>query len=176
MSNQWNLDPTHSEIGFKVKHLMMTNVSGSFKNFEAAVENDSNDFTNASVSFSADTSSVNTGNEQRDGHLVSPDFFYSANFPKLSFKSTSIEKVAEGEFKLHGELTIKDTTKPLTLDVDHGGFVKDPWGNNKAGFSIAGKISRKDWGLVWNAPLETGGLLLNDEVKLAGEVQFSVQA
>ena len=176
MSNQWNLDPTHSEIGFKVKHLMMTNVSGSFKNFEAAVENDSNDFTNASVSFSADTSSVNTGNEQRDGHLVSPDFFDSANFPKLSFKSTSIEKVAEGVFILHGELTIKDTTKPLTLDVDHGGFVKDPWGNNKAGFSIAGKISRKDWGLVWNAPLETGGLLLNDEVKLAGEVQFSVQA
>lgn len=176
MSNKWNLDPTHSEIGFKVKHLMMTNVSGTFKKFDASFETAGDDFTTAKVQFSAETGSVDTGNEQRDGHLAGADFFDAPNHPHLKFESTAIEKTGEGTYHLHGNLTIREHSKPVTLEVEHGGYMKDPWGNTKAGFSLSGKISRKDWGLTWNAPLEAGGVLVSDDVKIHGEVQFAQQA
>ncbi len=171
-TTKWAIDPTHSEIHFKVKHLMITTVTGSFKNFTAAAETDSEDFSNAAISFSADTTSVDTGSEQRDGHLKSADFFDAEKFPKLSFISTSYTKKGDNEFALTGDLTIKDITKPVTLTVEFGGVAKDPWGNTKAGFTLSGKINRKDFGLSWNAATEAGGLLVSEDVKLLAEIQL----
>lgn len=175
-TTKWVLDPTHSEIHFKVKHLMITTVTGSFKNFTAAAETDSEDFSNAAISFSADTGSVDSGNEQRDGHLKSADFFDADKFPKLSFASTGYTKKGDDEFTLTGDLTIKDVTKPVTLTVEFGGVAKDPWGNTKAGFTLSGKINRKDFGLNWNAVTEAGGLLVSEEVKISAEIQLVKQA
>jgi polyisoprenoid-binding protein YceI len=172
-SVKWNLDPTHSELGFKVRHLMITNVSGSFGNFSADVETEEEDFATAKVNFSADVATVNTGNEQRDGHLKSADFFDAENHPKLTFESTKMEKVSGNDYKLHGNLSIRGTVKPATFDVEFGGIGKDPWGNTKAGFSLNGKINRNDWGLTWNAPIEAGGVLVSEDVKIHAEVQFA---
>jgi polyisoprenoid-binding protein YceI len=172
-SVKWNLDPTHSELGFKVRHLMITNVSGSFGSFSADVETEEEDFTTAKVNFSADVATINTGNEQRDGHLKSADFFDTENHPKLTFEGTKMEKVSGNEYKLHGNLSIRGTVKPATFDVEFGGIGKDPWGNTKAGFSLDGKINRNDWGLTWNAPIEAGGMLVSEEVKIHAEVQFA---
>jgi len=174
-TTKWAIDPTHSEIHFKVKHLMITTVTGSFKNFTAAAETASEDFSNAAISFSADTNSVSTGNEQRDGHLQSADFFDAEKFPTLSFASTSYTKKGDDEFALTGNLTIKDVTKPVTLAVEFGGVAKDPWGNTKAGFTLSGKINRKDFGLNWNAVTEAGGLLVSEEVKISAEIQLVQQ-
>lgn len=168
----WVLDPTHSEVQFKVKHLMMTNVTGSFKTLNAQL-NANEDFSDTKVSFSADIASVDTGNEQRDGHLKGADFFDVEKFPKISFESDQYN-AKEGTLK--GNLTIKGVTKPVTLDVEFNGVHKDPWGNLKAGFSLNGKINRKDWGLTWNAALEGGGVLVSEDVKLSAEVQFAKQA
>ncbi len=173
---KWSVDPTHSEIQFKVKHLMITTVTGYFKEFSASAESQDNDFENAKISFEAKTASVDTNNEDRDNHLKSGDFFDAENFPVLKFESTSMEKVDDGNYKLNGQMTIKDSTKPLTLDVEFGGIMKDPWGNEKAGFSLSGKINRKDWGLNWNATLETGGLLVSDDVRIFCEIQLAEQA
>lgn len=176
MSTQtnWALDPTHSEVTFKVKHMMFTNVSGKFDSFSANVVTDGEDFSKSSIEFNADINSILTGTVDRDNHLKSPDFFDAANFPSLKFKSTSYQK-GNGQDKLTGDLTIKDITKSVTLDVAFGGLAKDPWGNLKAGFSISGRINRKDWGLTWNAALETGGVLVSDEVKIACEIQLVKQ-
>jgi len=174
-TTKWALDPTHSEIGFKVKHMMFTNVSGQFTNFTAEAETNGDSFDNAKFSFSGDIDSVSTGNADRDGHLQSADFFDAAQFPKLTFESTSFTKKNEGEYKLEGNLTIHGVTKPVTLDAEFGGIAKDPWGNTKAGFSITGKLNRKDFGLMWNSALETGGVLVGEEVKLAIELQFVKQ-
>lgn len=171
----WALDPAHSEIVFKVKHMMFTNVSGSFTQFEGSATTDGDDFNNASFDFSADVASVNTGNADRDGHLQSVDFFDAAQHPKLTFKSTAFTKKSEGEYTLTGDLSIHGVTKPVTLDVEFGGTAKDPWGNTKAGLSATGKINRKDFGLTWNSALETGGVLVGEEVKLAIELQFIKQ-
>ncbi len=165
----WALDPAHSEIQFKVKHMMIATVTGKFDRFNVEVAADGDDFSNADISFSAETASVNTGSEQRDGHLQSPDFFDAATYPNLSFKATSYD-AASGELK--GDLTIKDTTKPVTLEAEFGGIGKDPWGNTKAGFTLSGKINRKEWGLNWNAALETGGVLVSEDVRLLGEIQL----
>lgn len=173
---KWSIDPTHSEIAFKVKHMMFTNVTGKFQNFTAEATTEGDHFENATFEFSADIDSVATGNADRDGHLLSPDFFDAANFPKLTFKSTSFTKKDEGDYILVGDLTIRDTTKSVTLAVDFGGTAKDPWGNVKAGFSAEGKLNRKDFGLTWNAALETGGVLVSEEVKLVIEAQFVKQA
>ena len=175
-TKKWSVDPTHSEIQFKVKHLMITTVTGYFKEFSASAESQDNDFENAKISFEAKTASVDTNNEDRDNHLKSGDFFDAENFPVLKFESTSMEKVDDGNYKLNGQMTIKDSTKPLTLDVEFGGIMKDPWGNEKAGFSLSGKINRKDWGLNWNATLETGGLLVSDDVRIFCEIQLAEQA
>jgi polyisoprenoid-binding protein YceI len=169
----WALDPTHSELQFKVKHLMITNVTGQFKSITASVNSEDENFKNAEVSFSAQINSIDTANEQRDGHLKSADFFDGEKFPEIKFVSKSYH-ASEG--KITGDLTIKDVTKTITLDAEFSGTNKDPWGNQKAGFSISGKINRTDFNLHWNAALETGGVLVSEEVKLAGEFQFVMQA
>ncbi len=171
----WALDPTHSEIGFKVKHMMFTNVSGSFSQFDAAVETESDSFDNAKFSFKGVTDSITTGNKDRDTHLLSPDFFDAATYPEITFTSTGFTKVDEGEFELTGDLTLHGITKPVQLSTEFGGLAKDPWGNTKAGLSITGKINRKDWGLNWNSALETGGVLVGEEIKLNFELQFVKQ-
>ncbi|MDF2379909.1 YceI family protein [Nostoc ellipsosporum NOK] len=165
----WNLDPTHSELQFKVKHLMVTNVTGNIPAISGTVESSDDSFSDAVVSFTADVNSITTNNEQRDGHLKGADFFETEKYPNITFKSSSYN-AADG--KITGDLTIRDVTKPVTLDVDFGGTAKDPWGNEKAGFSLTGKINRKDFGLTWNASLETGGVLVSEEVKLSAELQF----
>ncbi|WP_222167012.1 YceI family protein [Edaphocola aurantiacus] len=170
---KWALDPTHSELLFKVKHLMITNVKGEFRTFSAAI--DGEDFTSAPVTVKIDTESVFTNNNDRDGHLKSPDFFDAAQYPSITFTSKSFKKVDDDEYTLTGDLTIKDITKEVSLEVTYGGVNKDPWGNQKAGFSVKGKINRTDFGLTWNAALETGGVLVSEEVKIDAEVQFVQQ-
>lgn len=171
----WAIDPTHSEIGFKVKHMMFTNVSGKFNSFEAAIANDDEQFETSAITFSAEVSSINTGNDDRDNHLRSGDFFDVENFGTLTFKSTDVKKVNEGEYKISGDLTIKDVTKNITLDTEYSGLMKDPWGNTKIGLSLNGNINRKTFGLTWNAALETGGVLVGEDIKLNAEVQFVKQ-
>lgn len=175
-TTKWALDPTHSEIGFKVKHLMFTNVSGNFKTFTATAETDGDDFSNAKIEFSADTDSITTNNEQRDQHLKSADFFDAASFPKLSFSATKLAGKGDGEYELTGNLTLHGVTNPVKLNLEFGGIVKDPWGNIKAGFSLNGKLNRKDFGLNWNAALETGGVMVSEEVKIHAEIQLVKQA
>ncbi len=176
MSNnsKWVLDPTHSEILFKVKHLMITNVKGEFRKFSASIAGE--DFQNSPIEVSIDASSIFTNEENRDGHLKSADFFDVENHKELTFKSTSVNKIDNENYKLIGILTIKGISKEISLDLEFGGINKDPWGNQKAGFSVNGKINRKDWELNWNAPLETGGFLVSEEVALMAEVQFVKQA
>ncbi|MFN6176529.1 MAG: YceI family protein [Flavobacteriales bacterium] len=173
-TTKWAIDPSHSEIQFKVKHLMITTVTGTFKDFSAEVELEGDDLNNAQVSFWANTASIFTNDEKRDGHLRSGDFFDSEKFPKLRFKSTRIEG-SGNDWKVTGDLTIKDVTKPVTLDVEWSGQAKDPWGNTKAGLNLSGKIDRKEFGLTWNAALEAGGVLVSDEVRILAEVQLAKQ-
>ncbi|HYF69297.1 MAG TPA: YceI family protein [Ohtaekwangia sp.] len=169
---KWNLDPTHSEIGFKVKHMMITNVSGSFGTFNVTAQTKGDDFSTADITFTADINTISTSNADRDTHLKSGDFFDAEKHPELKFVSTRMERKDDDRYKLHGNLTIKGITKPVQLDVEFGGIGKDPWGNEKAGFSLSGKIKRTDWNLNWNAALETGGVLVSEEVKLTAEVQL----
>ena len=172
----YKIDVDHSDIMFKVKHLMISTATGYFKKFDATVETEKDDFTNAKVYFEADIDSIDTKNEQRDTHLKSDDFFNAAQFPKMIFKSTSIEKDGEAEYKLKGNLTIRDITKPITLDVDYNGSTKDPWGFERAGFEVTGKINRKEFGLKWSAVTEAGGLVVDDIVKLQMNVEFVKQS
>ncbi len=172
---KWGLDPMHSEINFKVKHMMIANVTGGFTKFNVNAVTEGNDFTKAKVNFTADVNSINTNNEQRDGHLKSADFFDAEKFPHVKFESTSITKKSDEEYDMHGNLTIKDVTKPVSLAVNFGGIGKDPYGNTKAGFTIDGKINRKDFGLTWNAALETGGMLVGEELKIQSDIQLAKQ-
>ena len=171
----WALDPTHSELLFKVKHLMITNVKGEFRSFNASLESIGTDFSKASITATVDADSIFTNNTDRDNHLKSADFFDVENYKELTFEGTSFTKLDDDNYQLKGNLTIKGVTKEITLDVEFGGIAKDPWGNEKAGFSISGKINRKDWGLNWNAALEAGGVMVSDEVRINGEVQFVKQ-
>ncbi|MBX7052068.1 MAG: YceI family protein [Flavobacteriales bacterium] len=163
----WNLDPSHSEVTFKVKHMMIANVTGVIGKFDVKVTSSDENFSDAQIEFNGDLSSISTGDAQRDGHLKTPDFFNIEKYPHLVFRSTSF-----AGNKLKGDLTINDVTKPIELDVENGGTGKDPWGNARQGFTVTGKISRKDWNLVWNAPLETGGFLVSDDVKINAEIQL----
>ncbi len=172
VKTKWNIDASHSELLFKVKHLMITNVKGDFRKFTAEVDAANDDFTDAEIKLSIDAASVFTNNEDRDNHLRSADFFDSEKFPHITFESTSFKKVNGDDYKLTGFLTIKGISKEITLNAEFGGLNRDPWGNDKAGFSISGAFNRKDWGLNWNAALETGGVLVSDEVKMSAEVQF----
>lgn len=171
----WAIDPTHSELLFKVKHLMITNVKGEFRSFNASLESVGTDFSKAKVSATIDADSIFTNNTDRDNHLKSADFFDMENHKELTFEGTSFTKLDEDNYQLKGNLTIKGVSKEITLDVEFGGIAKDPWGNEKAGFSLSGKINRKDWGLNWNAALEAGGVMVSDEVRINGEVQFVKQ-
>src|SRR5690606_4419273 len=171
---KWILDPAHSELTFKVKHLMISNVKGEFKIFNASIDNE--DVENGKVIARIDASSIFTNNDDRDNQLRRADFFDVEKFPGIIFESTKFEKVSDEEYKIRGNLTIKDVTKEITLNVEYGGSNKDPWGNTKAGFSLTGKINRKDWGLNWNAALEAGGVLVGDDISISGEVQFAKQA
>jgi polyisoprenoid-binding protein YceI len=169
---KWSIDPSHSKIGFKVKHLMISNVLGNFTEFEGLVTTDGNDFSTAAVSLSLNTASVDTEMADRDTHLKSADFFDAVNFPKITFESGSLKDLGSDMFELTGTLNIKGVKKQVVLSVEFGGLMTDPWGNVKAGFSVTGKINRKDWGLNWNAALEAGGVLVSDEVKISSDVEL----
>lgn len=166
MTTKWNLDPTHSEITFKVRHMMISNVKGNFNNFTATLETEDDTFKNSTVKATLQTDSVDTNNADRDTHLKGAEFFNVEVNPEITFESDSLNN------EITGNLMINGVTKPVKLDVDFGGINIDPWGNTKAGFSFEGKINRKDFGLNWNAALETGGVMVSDEVKIAGELQF----
>jgi len=172
---KWVLDPAHSELIFRVRHLMITNVKGEFRNFNVSVESDGSDFSNAKVSVSIDADSISTNNADRDTHLKSAEFFDTANHKRITFESTELNKLDQDNYQLKGILSIKGTNKEVVLDVDFGGYIKDPYGNEKAGFSVSGKFNRKDWRLNWNVALETGGVMVSDEVRLSAEIQIIKQ-
>lgn len=174
-ATKWALDPTHSEIQFKVKHLMISTVTGQFNDFTGTVETDEDDFTTARIHFEADIDSLTTNNAQRDAHLKTNDFFDIEHHPKLIFQSLNLEKIDEEAYKLYGTLTMRGVSKPVSLDVEFGGITTDPWGNTRSGFALTGKVNRKDFGVSFSAVTETGGLLLGDDVKLIANVQFVKQ-
>jgi len=171
----WKIDPAHSEVQFKVKHLMITSVTGQFATFDGTVETANDDFANADIKFEADVASISTKNADRDAHLQAADFFDAANHPKITFVSKDVKKIDDDNYKVTGDLTIRGNTKPVELNVEYGGTQKDPWGQTKAGFELTGKVSRKDFGLTFNATTETGGVVLGDEVKLMAAVQLVKQ-
>lgn len=176
MAILWKIDPVHSEIQFKVRHLMITTVTGHFKSFDASIETETDDFETAQkIEFTADIDSISTNNEQRDAHLKSEDFFHGEQHPQLKFIGTKYEAKGD-EATLHGNLTIRDQTKPITLNVEFGGTVVDPYGQTKAGFTITGKISRKEFGLMWNAVTEAGQVVVSDDIRISAEVQMVKQA
>ncbi len=168
----WKIDPMHSEIQFKVKHLMISTVTGSFTEYDSNLSHQGEDFSDAKITFKAGTSSITTGNEQRDGHLKTGDFFDTEKFPELSFESTSLSKVEGEKYKLDGNLTIKGNTKPVQLDVEFGGIGKDGYGQTKAGFEITGTIHRADFGIDYDPT----GAVLSPDIKLLANVQFTQQA
>ncbi|MGV6862470.1 MAG: YceI family protein [Putridiphycobacter sp.] len=169
-TSKWAIDPTHSEISFKVKHMMISTVRGFFKDFNTSIEAESDDFKDAKIEFSAKIDSINTKNEDRDAHLKSDDFFNAEKYPEMTFKSTAFD----GE-TLTGDLTIRDVTKSVTLDVDFNGVAVDPYGQTKAGFEVRGEINRKEFNLTWSAVTEAGSIVVSDKVKLVLDVQFIKQ-
>ncbi|WP_256011297.1 YceI family protein [Desertivirga xinjiangensis] len=171
----WVIDPTHSEIQFKVKHLVISTVTGNFRSFDGKAVSANEDFTDSEIEFTIDVNSIDTNQEQRDAHLKSADFFDAEKYPKMSFKSTSFKKEGS-DYKLVGDLTIKDVTKQVELDVEFGGVAGDFYGNTKAGFELSGKISRREFGLVWSGITEAGTVVVGDDIKLVLSVQFAKQA
>lgn len=170
---KWVIDPTHSKVSFKVKHLMISNVLGSFREFSGSATTSGSDFTKAVVEFSVNTASVDTEQADRDGHLKSPDFFDSASYPAITFTGSGMKDLGDDTYELTGDLNIKGVTNKVSLKVEFGGVGTDPWGNVKAGFSVTGKINRKDWGLNWNAALEAGGVLVGEEVKITCDIELA---
>jgi polyisoprenoid-binding protein YceI len=152
--------------------MMISNVSGQFRKFESKVETEGDDLTTADVTFSADVDSISTNNEQRDGHLKSPDFFDAATYTQIVFESTSMEKTSDDTYTLHGNLTMRGVTNTIALDVEFGGIIKDPFGYTRAGFTVAGKVNRKDYGLNWSALTEAGGLVVSDDVKFEAHLEY----
>ncbi len=173
-TTKWAIDPTHSEVSFKVKHLVISTVTGYFQNFEGSLTSDSEDFEGASIGFTAEIASISTNQPDRDAHLKSADFFDAEKFPKLIFSNGVLENDG-GEYSLKGDLTIKDISKPIELAVDFGGVAGDPYGNTKAGFELEGKISRKEFGLTWSAVTEAGSVVVGDQVKLLANIQVVKQ-
>lgn len=170
---KWAIDTAHSEINFKVKHLVISTVTGKFNNFDASLETDNTTFEDAGIYFEADINSIDTNNPDRDAHLKSEDFFHAEEHPKLTFESTSFRQTGEDQYKLIGNLTIRGNTHPVELDVVYGGTVQDPYGQTKAGFEITGTIKRKEFGLKWNGVTEAGNLVVSEDVKLDLNVQFT---
>lgn len=172
MSYQWTIDPAHSEVEFKVKHLLISTVTGRFRTFHASIENNNDDFTDAKVTFEAEVNSVTTGNDMRDGHLKSEDFFNAEKYPYLRFVSDDVKKVGNNKYKVAGDLTIRDITKPMVLDVTYNGQMLDSYKNTKAGFEITGRINRKEYGLKWNGITDAGTIVASDEVDLVINAQM----
>ncbi len=172
----WVIDPLHSEVQFKVKHLMVSTVTGSFGQYEGQLNMVGDDFEDAQISFSADINSISTGNEQRDGHLKSPEFFDAEQFPKLSFTSTDMKKTGDDTYQLAGNLSLHGETKPVTLKVEYGGQMQDFYGQTKAGFELTGTIKRKEFGLTWDGVTEAGGVVVSDDVRLLMNIQVTKQA
>lgn len=171
-STTWKIDPTHSEVQFKVKHLVISTVTGNFQSFDGKMTTNGNGFDEAEAYFEADIASISTNNEDRDAHLKSDDFFKAEEHPKLTFESNSIEKNGDDQYTLAGDLTIRGTTKKVELEAVHGGTVEDPYGNTKAGFEVSGDINRKEFGLTWDAVTEAGNVVVGDKVKLQLNLQL----
>lgn len=178
MSQQakWVIDPSHTEVEFSVRHMMIATVKGRFAGVEGEIVGDPHDLTNAQVNVTIDVASIDTRENDRDNHLRSADFFDVENYPKMTFKSTQITRTGDNTYKVTGDLTIRDVTRPVELDVTFNGTGKDPWGGERAGFSATGALNRKDFGLTWNAVLETGGVLVGEEIKINLEVETVRQA
>lgn len=176
VKTKWSIDPTHSEVQFKVKHLIISTVTGNFNEFAGNLETIGDDFNESNATFEATIDSISTNNSDRDGHLKSADFFDAANHPKLTFTSKSFTKTDADTYELKGTMTIRGNAKEITLTAIHGGTMVDPYGNTKAGFEISGKINRKEFGLSWSAVTEAGGIVVSDEVRLVLNVQFSKEA
>ena len=172
--NIWEVDQSHSALKFSVIHLLISEVEGNFKIFQGQMRASTEDFSDAEIDFSADVASVDTDNEMRDGHLQSDDFFNTATYPKMTFVSKSFKKMANDQYALTGDLTIRDITKEVTLDVKYGGNIQDPYGNTKAGFKATGAINRFDYGLKWNALTEAGGAVASEEVALTLNLEFKL--
>lgn len=170
---KWTIDPAHSRIEFKIKHLVISTVRGGFTSFDGQVETEDDDFENANVYFEADVNSINTNNDDRDAHLKSDDFFNAEKHPKLTFRSTSVEKTGDNNYKLVGDLTIRGNTKSVELNVNYGGQAEDAYGNTKAGFEVTGTINRKEFGLKWSAVTEAGQIVAGDKVDLQLDVQLT---
>jgi polyisoprenoid-binding protein YceI len=172
-NTQWNLDPMHSEVQFKVKHLVISNVTGTFNTFSASAQTVGETWENAHIEFSADINSIDTNNEQRDAHLKSAEFFDAEKFPQIQFKSTAFTAKGENQFELTGDLSIKGITKSITLNTEFGGEMVDPYGNHKAGFELSGEINRHDFDLTWNAVTEAGGVVVGPSIRLIANIQFA---
>lgn len=170
---KWNIDKSHSNVGFAVTHLIISEVTGQFKSFDGNIEFSKDDLSDANINFSIDAASISTENEGRDKHLRSDDFFNAEKFPKITFVGKSIKKVAGKKFKLVGDFTLRDVTKSITLDVVYNGSIKDPWGNTKAGFKITGELNRFDYNLKWNNLMEAGGAVVGKEVTITVNLELS---
>jgi polyisoprenoid-binding protein YceI len=175
-TTKWVMDPTHSEIQFKVRHLMVSYVTGHFTKFNGTVETSDDDLTSAKVRFTAEVDSISTNNEQRDAHLKNPDFFDAENHPQIIFESDRLEKINDDEYKVYGRLTIRGVTKSIVFNAEYGGVTVDPWGNTRTGFSLDGKINRKDFGVSFGMVSETGNVLLGEEVKFNANAEFVKEA
>jgi polyisoprenoid-binding protein YceI len=169
---QYQLDKMHSEVNFKVKHLMISTVSGLFSEFDSSVETEGEDFTNAKINFTVNTNSISTNNGQRDEHLKSADFFDSANHPEMTFTSTELKKIDNSQYELVGDLSIRGHVKSVSLKVNYEGKMVDFYGNEKHGFEVSGVINRKEFGLAWSAVTEAGGIVVSDEVKILANIQY----
>jgi len=174
-ATKWVIDPMHSEVQFKVKHLVISTVSGFFKSFEGTMETTNDDFQDAEITFSLDIDSIDTNQGPRDQHLKSAEFFDAEKYPKISFKSTSFKKTGDDEYTLTGDLTVKDVTKQVTLAAEFGGATDDFYGNTKAGFEVTGKINRKEFGLTWEGVTEAGAIVVGEDIKLLINIQFAKQ-
>lgn len=171
----WTVDPSHSELGFSVSHLTISEVDGAFTKFEGNLKSAKDDFSDAQINFTADVNSINTGNSSRDQHLNAEDFFFAEKFPKLTFESTSFKKTAKGKYALKGKLTMRGVTKEVTFDVKHGGVIKDAYGNTRAGFSAKATVNRIEYGVAWNAKTEHGGWTVGEEVEITIKAEFIQQ-
>lgn len=168
----WGIDKVHSKIQFDVAHMVISEVSGQFHDYEGVIKTNKEDFSDASIEVTINVSSIDTDNENRDKHLLSPDFFDAEKYPQIIFKSTKIEKVGENKYKLFGNLTMHGVTKEIALDASYGGTVKDPYGNIKAGLKVTGVINRTDFGLKYNSVMDTGGMMIGEEVTITCKVEL----
>ncbi|CAL9604242.1 YceI family protein [Streptomyces sp. enrichment culture] len=170
LTGEYTVDPAHSAIGFTARHAMVTNVKGKFLDFSGTLHLDGSDPTRSTASLDVTMDSIDTGSADRDGHLKSSDFFKTDEFPTMTFRSTSAESLGGDDYRITGDLTVLGTTKPLTIDLEFNGAAKDPFGNERVGFEGKAEIKRSEWGLTWNAALETGGVLVSDKIKLSFDI------